>query len=79
MQQWNMLSRIVQVVQHSYAVFISKQTPLYVKLILGTGLLYVLSPLDLIPEWVPFFGILDDLALVALLIAWANRFELPEE
>ncbi len=79
MQQWSILNRIVQVVQHSYAVFTSKQTPLYVKLVLGTGLLYVLSPLDLIPEWVPFFGILDDLALAALLIAWANRFELPEE
>lgn len=29
---------------------------------------------DLIPEWVPVFGILDDLALAALLIAWASSY-----
>jgi uncharacterized membrane protein YkvA (DUF1232 family) len=39
-------------------------------------LVYVLSPYDLIPEWVPVFGILDDLALAALLIAWASRYRI---
>ncbi len=56
------------------AVFMARETPLYVKLILGSGLLYVLSPYDLIPEWVPVIGVLDDLALAALLISWASGF-----
>ncbi|MBR5705922.1 MAG: DUF1232 domain-containing protein, partial [Deltaproteobacteria bacterium] len=38
-----------------------------------------LSPLDLIPEWIPVLGVMDDLGLAALLITWANRFALPEE
>ncbi len=52
----------------------ARETPLYVKLILGSGLLYILSPYDLIPEWIPVIGVLDDLALAALLISWASGF-----
>jgi len=65
-------------VRHALAVFLARETPLYVKLILGAGLLYALSPYDLIPEWIPVVGVLDDLALAALLIAWANGFRLPK-
>jgi uncharacterized membrane protein YkvA (DUF1232 family) len=54
-------------------------TPLYVKVILGSGLLYILSPYDLIPEWVPVVGVLDDFALAALLITWAARFRLSDD
>jgi uncharacterized membrane protein YkvA (DUF1232 family) len=66
-------------IKHSYEVFMSRQTPLYVKVILAAGLLYALSPYDLIPEWMPVVGILDDLALAALLISWANTFKLPRQ
>lgn len=39
---------------------------------LGTALivLYVLSPIDLIPDVVPFLGAMDDLVLVPLAIRW---------
>jgi Protein of unknown function (DUF1232) len=33
------------------------------------ALLYVLSPLDLIPDWIPIVGWLDDLGV----LAWAAR------
>ena len=56
-------------------VFTSRQTPLYVKLLLGAGLIYVLSPYDIVPEWIPVVGILDDIALAALLIAWAAGYQ----
>jgi uncharacterized membrane protein YkvA (DUF1232 family) len=38
----------------------------------GTGLivLYVLSPIDLIPDVVPVLGVVDDLVLVPLAIRW---------
>ncbi|MHB8808522.1 MAG: YkvA family protein [Desulfobulbaceae bacterium] len=64
---WNMVQRAV-------AVFLSRKTPWYVKVVLGAGLLYVVSPYDLIPEWIPVFGVMDDLALAALLIAWASGY-----
>ena len=68
------LIRIWQMVTHAKAVFFSPTTPLYVKIVLALGVLYALSPYDLIPEWVPGLGVMDDLALIALLIAWANGF-----
>lgn len=71
------LDRFWQMLVHAKAVFLSPTTPLYVKIILAAGLLYALSPYDLIPEWVPVLGVMDDLALAALLIAWANSFSLP--
>ncbi|MBC7556569.1 MAG: DUF1232 domain-containing protein [Chryseobacterium sp.] len=37
-------------------------------LIPGAVLLYILSPIDIIPDWIPVIGVLDDLALVALAI-----------
>ena len=75
-QQGNFLNRMLGMVQRKWIVFMSRKTPWYVKLLLGAGLVYVLSPYDLIPEWVPVFGILDDLALAALLIAWASRYRI---
>ncbi len=71
------LDRLWQMLIHAKAVFLSPTTPLYVKIVLAAGLLYALSPYDLIPEWVPVLGVMDDLALAALLIAWANSFSLP--
>ena len=65
-------------IKHAKAVFLSPTTPLPVKGVLVLGLLYILSPYDLIPEWVPVLGVMDDLALAALLIAWANSFKVPK-
>jgi uncharacterized membrane protein YkvA (DUF1232 family) len=46
----------------------------------GTGLiaLYVLSPIDLIPDVVPVLGVVDDLVLVPLAIRWLLS-RLPSE
>ena len=34
----------------------------------GFVLLYLISPLDFIPDWIPVIGVFDDLALLALAI-----------
>jgi uncharacterized membrane protein YkvA (DUF1232 family) len=46
------------------------QAPGWLKL--GTVLLvlYVLSPVDLIPDVLPFIGVVDDLVVVPLVIRW---------
>lgn len=75
----HLFSSLFRMISNTWAVFTSRQTPLPVKLALGAGLLYILSPYDLIPEWMPVIGVLDDLALAALLIAWANNFKIPKE
>lgn len=35
------------------------------KIVLGASLAYVLSPIDLVPEFIPIAGLLDDIFLVA--------------
>jgi uncharacterized membrane protein YkvA (DUF1232 family) len=42
--------------------------------LLGLGVVYLFSPLDLIPDVIPVFGMLDDLVLVPLLaaVAWSR-------
>lgn len=74
----NLLSRLLGMARHTVSVFRAKETPFYVKTILGLGLLYIVSPWDLLPETLPILGIMDDFTLAALLIAWANGFRLPE-
>jgi len=47
---------------------------------LGTALIvvYVLSPIDLVPDVIPFVGVVDDLVVVPLAIRWLLR-HLPVE
>ena len=40
-------------------------------------LLYLLSPIDLIPDMLPFVGVVDDLVLLPLAIRWLLS-QLPE-
>ncbi|CAK8724656.1 DUF1232 domain-containing protein [Candidatus Electrothrix laxa] len=77
-EKQNLLSRLLAMARHTVAVFRAKETPFYVKIILGLGLVYIVSPWDLIPETLPVLGILDDFTLAALLIAWANGFSLSK-
>ncbi len=78
MQQQTVFSTVLGLCRHAVSVFLAPETPLYVKAVLAGGLLYIISPYDLIPEWVPVLGVLDDLALAALLVAWAAGFRVPK-
>ena len=40
--------------------------------------LYLLSPIDLIPDVLPVIGVVDDLVLIPLVVAWLVR-RLPDE
>ena len=54
------------------AVFLAlkdKDTPLITKIIAGITVAYALSPIDLIPDFVPILGYLDDVILLPALIA----------
>jgi uncharacterized membrane protein YkvA (DUF1232 family) len=44
------------------------RTPFYAKLPALFSLIYLLSPIDLIPDFIPLFGYLDDLVIVPLLL-----------
>lgn len=53
------------------------RTPWYAKLLVAAIVAYALSPIDLIPDFVPVLGYLDDLVLLPLGIAWAIRLVPP--
>jgi len=45
------------------------RTPLSAKILIGITVGYLLSPIDLIPDFIPVLGFLDDVIIVPLLIA----------
>ncbi|GEM_PF-1492025 len=51
----------------------SEDTPLSAKMLLLAAIIYFLSPIDLIPDFIPIIGYLDDLIIVPLLIWLAFR------
>ena len=58
--------------------FFNKQTPLLSKIVLALSVLYVVSPVDFVPDFVAGLGILDDLILAPSLMMVAKKF-IPEE
>lgn len=60
----------IQVLIFAYS---DKRTPLLAKLVIGLTVGYLLSPIDLVPDFIPVLGILDDLIIVPLLIMWSIR------
>jgi uncharacterized membrane protein YkvA (DUF1232 family) len=53
------------------------RTPWHAKLVAGAVAAYALSPIDLIPDFIPVLGYLDDLIIVPLGILLAVRL-IPE-
>ena len=49
------------------------RTPLLAKLVIIAIVAYVLSPIDLIPDFIPILGLLDELILVPAAIGFALR------
>ena len=65
----------------TYAIFLAyrdPRLPWIARLFAGIVLAYALSPIDLIPDFIPVIGYLDDLLLVPLGIALAIKM-IPEE
>ena len=63
------------------AVFLAlkdRRTPALAKLLAGITVTYALSPIDLIPDFVPVLGYLDDVILLPGLVALTLKLIPPE-
>jgi uncharacterized membrane protein YkvA (DUF1232 family) len=63
------------------AIFLAlkdKRTPWYAKAVAVSVIVYALSPIDLIPDFIPVIGYLDDLIILPLLIALFVKL-IPDE
>ena len=55
-----------------FQTLISQQSDFWTKAIIIGIVLYTLSPYDLIPDFIPFIGWFDDVAIVVLGINWVK-------
>jgi uncharacterized membrane protein YkvA (DUF1232 family) len=55
-----------------------KRVPKRAKWLLSLALVYLLSPIDLIPDFIPILGYLDDVVIVPALVYLALKF-VPKE
>lgn len=55
-----------------------KDTPIIAKIFAGITIVYALSPIDLVPDFIPILGYLDDVILLPAFVALTIRL-IPEE
>lgn len=55
-----------------------KRVPRRSKILISIAIGYILSPIDLIPDFIPFLGQLDDILVVPALVAMALK-SIPKE
>ena len=53
---------------------LAKKSPLHLKIVLFVSVLYLLSPIDLIPDFIPVIGQLDDILLITLVVRYASKY-----
>lgn len=55
-----------------------EETPIAAKILAGITVAYALSPIDLVPDFIPVFGHLDDAILLPMLVILTVKF-IPED
>jgi len=73
--------RVRHLKAETYALYLAArhpQTPWYAKLLVAGIVAYAFSPIDLIPDFIPVLGYLDDLILIPLGIAMAIKMIPPD-
>ena len=77
----NLKERAKQLKTDIPAVFLAlkdKDTPILAKIFAGITVVYALSPIDLIPDFIPVLGYLDDVIILPVLIAATVKL-IPKE
>ncbi|MDQ3657097.1 MAG: YkvA family protein [Chloroflexota bacterium] len=74
METWRSRARrLKDLVYALYVVYQDPRTPWYVRAVAFGVVGYALSPIDLIPDFIPILGYLDDLVLIPLGVALVIR------
>lgn len=61
-----------------WQAFMAPHTPFYLKAATAFVALYLVSPMDIIPDFIPLAGWMDDLILVPLMVSWiVSRLPVP--
>ena len=73
----DLVTRFSQEIEFYKRVLKHPHTPRVAKLLLGFAIAYAASPIDLIPDFIPVVGYLDDLLILPLLI-WISLRLIPK-
>jgi len=77
----NIRQKIKSIKKKTSAIFLAmkrKDTPILAKIVAGITVGYALSPIDLIPDFIPILGYLDDIIILPLLITLTVKL-IPSE
>ena len=79
LETWKQKARVLKVeISALYYAYRDPRTPWYARVAAAAVVAYALSPIDLIPDFIPLLGYLDDLILLPLGITLAIRLIPPE-
>lgn len=78
MQLKERAKKLKQDIPAVFLVLKDKDTPVLAKIVAGITIGYALSPIDLIPDFIPVLGYLDDVILLPALIALTIKL-IPKE
>jgi len=70
-------ARLATMLLALWKLFGHPETPLAPKLVAISVLAYAVSPIDLVPDFIPVIGLLDDIVLIPLGMALAVRLTPP--
>jgi uncharacterized membrane protein YkvA (DUF1232 family) len=73
-KKWSLRVKILTL----YYAVMDSRTPWYAKLTAASSLFYLISPVDIIPDVIPFLGYADDLVIVPLLMSISTMMLPPE-
>lgn len=74
LERWK--QRVAHLKTETYAIYLAykdPRVPWYAKVVIALVVAYTLSPIDLIPDFIPVLGYLDDLVIAPLGIALALK------
>ena len=57
-----------------YLALKTKETPFLAKALAFVTIVYALSPIDLVPDFIPLFGYLDDVIILPFLVLLTMKF-----
>jgi uncharacterized membrane protein YkvA (DUF1232 family) len=79
---YNLWKRISEPLRLAWALFMDNEIPALNKVLPLIGIAYLLSPIDLMPDFIPLLGLLDDLGIILITIGlfiMSTPYELREK